>query len=49
MSNLATFAAQTLGDALVYELMLLIGLVLVINIRNVFVVVASRIETIGRG
>jgi hypothetical protein len=44
MNNLATFLAITLGDALAYELMLLIGLVLVIHIRRFFVVIRSRIE-----
>jgi len=37
MSNLATFIAVALGDALAYELGLLIALVLVIELRRIFV------------
>jgi hypothetical protein len=42
MENLPAFMAATLGDALAYELGLLIALVLVINIRRLFVVIAQR-------
>jgi|GEM_PF-5421338 len=44
MTNLPTFLAATLGETLAYELTLLVGLVIIIQLHSLFIVLKARLE-----